>query len=389
MRGGAEIMKKLLSILFCLTILPVFALTITPDTQLKWNSLVIKRALNQNGLDDEYGRHTEVISTYNNIMNFLLNLETFSAEEAVQVCVEQCNKSDFLKNGRGQSGRTCPDICEDFGNSLVEINNDKITNESWSQYYCNEKIYSKDKLFYAFETNTVYGEFDSPCKYAIFESNSNKIIAECANMACAEGQCAYDFKAIDAKYKYFDFGMFEQYSCELIYTDVEAEYRKYHDHMQSCKEKVLDILPDAKNLLSDPWLNRFHKKNLENSVDQMEYILREAENLNFENYYQHGDWQSSYDPCHADNWSRDIRSGKESVEHIKSFFITSGINRTFKDKQTGSLDEAKRLIAKEMWVDSDELTCTGKCNPIPGTQDKVTCVYGSFSATFEFDDICD
>ncbi|MBO7645038.1 MAG: hypothetical protein J6S57_01885 [Alphaproteobacteria bacterium] len=118
-------MKKLL-LLFLLITTSAFAVVIDANTKIKWNAIVVVAALRDAGLQADYGTYSDVALTYNRILEDLLERSTFSVTEAVSVCMQQCNKSTFLKEGRGQSGRKCPEVCEDFGNALVVENNRKI-----------------------------------------------------------------------------------------------------------------------------------------------------------------------------------------------------------------------------------------------------------------------
>ena len=120
-------MKKLLTFLLCLTILPAFAEFINENTQLKWNSKVIEKALNNSGFINSNGANWDVRTTRNHILEDLLTRQMFSVIEAIDVCKEQCNKSDFLKNGRGQSGKKCPELCESFANNIIKVNKEQYT----------------------------------------------------------------------------------------------------------------------------------------------------------------------------------------------------------------------------------------------------------------------
>ena len=75
-----------------------------------------------------------------------------------------------------------------------------------------------------------------------------------------------------------------------------------------------------------------------------------------------------------------------------------GINKqtrikTFENTQTNTKQEAYRMAAKKMqqiYSDAQGVSCTGNCNPIPGTDDIVICTDSSHRRLeFVFDDICD
>jgi len=159
MRGGAEIMKKLSTILFCLTILPAFAdIRIKTDTQIKWNSNVVVAAAENTGLKTFLGNSGLV---YNKILFNLLQRDMFSLEEAGDVCNDEFANYimytlgyDVLSEEYDKYHSEFWSKCnEDFVMELVNANN-KI------QFTINvpdqTKIYSNDKLYYAKETNTIY-----------------------------------------------------------------------------------------------------------------------------------------------------------------------------------------------------------------------------------------
>lgn len=89
------------------------------DTAIRWNTQVISQALKDTGFKPK----SSVGPVYNRILKALLALDTFSARQAVEVCMEECNKSDMLKEGQGNSGKKCPQLCQEFASSLVIANN--------------------------------------------------------------------------------------------------------------------------------------------------------------------------------------------------------------------------------------------------------------------------
>ncbi|MBQ8293933.1 MAG: hypothetical protein IJX89_00925 [Alphaproteobacteria bacterium] len=105
------------------------AKTIGFNTPIKWNSKVIEEALKVTGFKPK----SSVGPVYNRILKALLELDTFSARQAVEVCMEECNKSKMLKEGQGNSGKKCPQLCEEFASSLVIANNTLLTGNTESQ----------------------------------------------------------------------------------------------------------------------------------------------------------------------------------------------------------------------------------------------------------------
>ena len=106
------------------------AVTINFDTSLKWNSKVVSAALESSGFisdTDQWGIkqnvHYDVKTTRNRILNDLLERETFSLHDAVDVCVYECNKSDLLRNGQGSSRKKCPELCIDFADNMIKHSN--------------------------------------------------------------------------------------------------------------------------------------------------------------------------------------------------------------------------------------------------------------------------
>lgn len=89
------------------------------DTAIRWNTQVISQALKDTGFKPS----SSVGPVYNRILKALLVLDTFSARQAVEVCMEECNKSKMLKEGQGNSGKKCPQLCQEFASSLVIANN--------------------------------------------------------------------------------------------------------------------------------------------------------------------------------------------------------------------------------------------------------------------------
>ena len=121
-------MKKIFIFLSCFMVIPVFAAFINENTQLQWNSKVIEEALNNTGFSSSINTYHEVVATRNRILRDLLERKTFSVIDAIKVCKEKCNMSDFLRLGRGQSGKKCPELCENFANNIIKVNNDFDTN---------------------------------------------------------------------------------------------------------------------------------------------------------------------------------------------------------------------------------------------------------------------
>ena len=97
------------------------------DTPVKWNSKVIENALTSAGFIDSDGANWDVKTTRNRILENLLSRDMFSLHNAADVCMEKCNMSDFLKKGRGKSGKKCPELCTTFVENIIKENNKQYT----------------------------------------------------------------------------------------------------------------------------------------------------------------------------------------------------------------------------------------------------------------------
>lgn len=112
---------------------------ITFNTPIKWNAEVITQALKDTGIIPN--TYSDVEYVHNRILRALLTLDTFSARDAVGVCMDECNKSDMLKYGRGKSGKRCPQLCEEFASSLVIANNDVLTGNTERQKVGSDSVH--------------------------------------------------------------------------------------------------------------------------------------------------------------------------------------------------------------------------------------------------------
>lgn len=131
------------------------AKTITKNTPVQWNSSVIEQALNKAGFIGGSGTNWDVRVTHDRIFAEMLRQKEVSLNDAAKVCLAQCLKSDFLRNGRGASGKKCPDLCDAFTNALYSINNSSksagksANNSAQPQPDGTIKIWSADKKYYA------------------------------------------------------------------------------------------------------------------------------------------------------------------------------------------------------------------------------------------------
>lgn len=103
------------------------AKTINFDTPVEWNSRVIEHALDKSGFIGGSGANWDVRTTRNRILQDLLNRKSFSLKDATQVCLNKCDMSDFLRNGRGSSGKKCAALCNEFTKAILVENNKQTT----------------------------------------------------------------------------------------------------------------------------------------------------------------------------------------------------------------------------------------------------------------------
>lgn len=211
------------------------AKTIDFDTSIKWNSNVVELALNKSGFLGSYDANWDVRVTHDRILAELLKMESFSVRDATRVCLDKCNMSDFLKKGRGASGKKCPELCSGFGNALVSVNNEYTKTGAIAlddsglntrQNDGTHKVFSSDKQ----ETNqTAYGnkvQRNGYCKsedVAYYEMQSydekvdtNKICTRPARMFAQKHACKLK--------KLSSFSHISDYSVTcFINTDYNAE----------------------------------------------------------------------------------------------------------------------------------------------------------------------
>lgn len=184
------------------------AKTINFDTPVEWNSKVIEQALNKAGFIGDSGANWDVRVTHDRILTELLNRKSFSLKDALDVCLNKCDMSDFLKNGRGSSGKKCSELCKGFTDSLTSVNNSfkstgKSTNNT-SNLVENLsdgtlKVWTLDKKYYAlygtaskgfykqhsslqkynnicnWHTNSINGMYEP--LFVVFDARANKSIA--------------------------------------------------------------------------------------------------------------------------------------------------------------------------------------------------------------------
>ncbi|MBD5391316.1 hypothetical protein HDR66_00760 [bacterium] len=175
------------------------------DTPVEWNSKVIEQALNKAGFIGDSGANWDVRVTHDRILTELLNRKSVSLKDALHVCLNKCNMSDFLKNGRGASGKKCSELCNEFTNVLTSVNNSSKSagkgtgNSAQTQPDGTIKVWSADKKYYALygtepnkfqKTHSSLKKYNGTCNwhdnningmyeplFVAFDAKSNKPIA--------------------------------------------------------------------------------------------------------------------------------------------------------------------------------------------------------------------
>lgn len=122
----------LITIMIAAPLSVALAQNITFDTAIRWNTDVIKQALKDTGIIPN--TYSDVDLVHHSILNALLKLDTFSARQAIEVCMKKCNESQMLREGGGNSRKKCPQLCEEFASSLVIANNDVLSGDVEQQY---------------------------------------------------------------------------------------------------------------------------------------------------------------------------------------------------------------------------------------------------------------
>lgn len=408
------------------------ALGIDINTKIKWNSIVVVAAAHDVGLEAENNTHPEVSSTYYRILGDLLERETFSVADAVSVCNKECKKSQFLKEGRGQSGKKCPEICKSFGNALIEENNKgatKLETGNDGFYDSHGRIYTDDENFYALKTDKIYtySRWGWPCSFAVFDAKNDKMIATCdeatGGLDEIDTGTGY-FKIINSAYEKYKFDI----QCNLrgrttldciLYVDFPGrdEYIDLYESAQKCANSLSGITIDdvlraiKQNETYGYILSDRETKLLSQTFDSIDFVSKFTRYTPI-SWDMYNSLKFDYDTyCSKLNYIekgmvRSYRSGKELIDAVDdtfnklpNYFQTH--SAAFAKKQVKNLSAAVDTIAYDIystcrvgpaWAILDKnklknkLQCSGDCNKFG--QDYVTCTLGPLKAIFEFDDIC-
>lgn len=417
------------------------AKTIDFDTSIKWNSNVVELALNKSGFLGSYDAYQDVRVTHERILAELLKMESFSVRDATRVCLDKCNMSDFLKNGRGESGKKCPELCSGFADTLVSVNNEytKTGNLGTSenglvirQADGTLKIYSDDKKYYAICAEKDSGEkaiqkYSNICtldneqtkwyeeyfeKYGrdgynlfmgvVFESQTNKPIAKLGEYLY-EGGDVYKVCGI-GKYDTFEFRL--SAGCtEYGWLQVSDEYAAWlevvSENISQRRQFLLTVniiyepsSPEVIKYLNETAYNKTYKgikELVETSVEEWDNSTFTKDS--YDKLTQLEDFAKRYD-IHKyggdfNTHRYNINDFNTAIEKIKSLNgQTIEFRRKTFDNPQEAYNWAKQDINKRTsyGLDISKIQCSGDCKKFG--DDTVVCTIGDVSINYVFDDIC-
>lgn len=196
-------MKKI-CMLFCALLMSFPALAgkkIDVNTPIKWNSIVVVAAMHDVGIRGDESFCWE--SVYEYILRKMSSKDKNSLKEAITYCVEALWNADYWNECN--LSKKSDTICPEFAVALVKENNKKVTSIALEDgaYHPAGRAYTEDKKFYVDDTEK------SRCGYAVYEADTDKKIAVCKDFGGDDGVYEVDFKVIDARYKSYEFHLFE------------------------------------------------------------------------------------------------------------------------------------------------------------------------------------
>lgn len=421
------------------------AKTIDFDTSIKWNSSVVEQALNKSGFLGSSDANWDVRVTHERILAELLKMESFSLRDATRVCLDKCNMSDFLKNGRGASGKKCPDLCSGFADALVSVNNEYTKTGAISlsdnglvfvQKDGTTKVFSSNKHFYAVIDHTQYDKETGPTitsKYShictfeepdyaygavvVYEAQNNKPVA----LLYIEGEgCAAWTNQLCAIGKYALQGSFEIWHHSDCGTGASESWEFYNivDNYISVLDSVKTRISKIKSILNTvPHIspNDVEKYLRRDRIDSLTQIVANAENAvkkwettnltetSWERYEELEEIAALTDKLleYKDKNTSNLEYNKQQLDkavrcinQIKGFNgKTDDLTHLYTETPTEAYEKAKdRLIGFcYNFVDSSKIKCSGDCArgiSSVGKDDVVTCTIGDVSINYVFDDIC-
>ena len=428
-------MKKILTSILVLSTGIAVAKNIDFDTVIKWNSEVISTALTKAGFITSSNAAWDVRKTHERILDELVKKQSFSLRQATQVCLDKCNMSDFLKNGREKKKKKCPDLCEDFTNALVTVNNEftkteKTVSNSTSlverQKDGTVKVYSADKNYYALVGERFNNLHPSLQKYAnicgfgaatsgiVFETKNNKAIAllrphtsdddfggwvsECTIYG-TEGEYHMIYEPLtfwvtnDADDIFSLQDLLQKNDVELV---MRNSYLELFNVLNSTIDTAQIPVPSVDERAVKIYLHDRYYKTYTDAITEirkfdskwnLKTIASEFTPNSLEKYARL--YRFTDDALH--NRGGAIRDLRELKEYIDAAFHENGKTYDLSDVQTKTPEEAYKEAKAQFpvyQVDENKIKCSGKCNHIPGTNDTVTCTIGNVTYKVIFDDIC-
>lgn len=412
------------------------AKTIDFDTSIKWNSNVVERALNKSGFLGSSDANWDVRVTHERILAELLKMESFSLRDATRVCLDKCNMSDFLKNGRGASGKKCPELCSGFADALVSVNNEYTKTGAITlddKGLVSElkdgttKVFSSDKQFYAVVDHTDYDketgptitskyshicEFEEP-RYAfgaavVYEAKTNKPVALLGLEG--EGGLSWSFVLCAlGKYVTFDFNVGEGgYHGDLPQLTVHDDYAPVFYRVKEDVSKIKSMLntvpyisPNTVTAYLDAgWFNRH---------SQMINQAKEAVSKWYSNRFTETSWEKyaelnevselAYKAARGVGWNlkysiEQLNAGIECIDRLKQFDgKTDDSTSIDTETPTEAYEIVKDRLTKwcDVGIDKSKIKCSGDCArgiSSIGKDDTVTCTIGDITYSVVFDDIC-
>lgn len=412
-----------------------FAKNVDFDTVIKWNSEVISAALTKAGFIATSNAAFDVRKTHERILNELVKKQSFSLRQATQVCLDKCNMSDMLKNGRGQSGKKCPELCTGFVDALISVNNEftktkNITagNEGLvvKQADGTLKIYSADKKYYAIcshgsQVQSLAKKYSNICKYdseyvaindagVVFETKANKPIA-LLGMYYGDGPEIINICSV-TEYDQINFrltGDCNESDGLIVENTYLENFRKIEASIQEAINKCHSV-----NLLGQTLIDKY--------VNEREYRTFYEETMQEVQICKNkiAEWKSMGFTENSWNRSRELNEIYWRFDVIVTGVLTADISQLetglqkqidkIKQKNGKTFDysylqfrtpeeafkDAKSVISNDLekyrnygrFIDTNKIKCSGKCNHIPGTNDTVTCTIGDVTYKVIYDDIC-
>ncbi len=421
------------------------AKTIDFDTSIKWNSNVVERALNKSGFLGSSDANWDVRVTHERILAELLKMESFSVRDATRVCLDKCNMSDFLKNGRGASGKKCPELCSGFADALVSVNNEYTKTGAITlddKGFVSElkdgtiKIFSSDKKFYALVEYTQYDKEKGPtitskyshiCEFeepyfafgaaVVYETQNNKPVALLG--VEGEGGATWTFPicAVGKYENQGEYGMFSVlFNSALSGDGMPYELRVTNNYLYNLN-RVKETIPKLKSMLNTvpyispnavtayldaDWFNRHSQ-----TINQAKEVVSKW-NLN---HFTETSWEKYAEldeilglvlevtsvgtrgSSSLEYSIEQLNAANECIDRLKQLDgITEDLTQLSKNTPAEAHQFVKaNLTAMCVGIDESKIKCSGDCKrgiSSVGKDDVVTCTIGDVTYSAIFDDIC-